>query len=322
MHRSAHRNVARKQAQQLGLFTAEQGNDAGLTKRTRKVLLDAGLIERVRRGVYASSAVRPTYEQAVLSAALAIGEHAFASHETAAWLWQLPTPGDEPPPIELTTLLERRARVPGVRVHRSGKLLDQDTMTRDLVRLTSPERTIFDLSSRFTTEQLGAMADDALRRRLTTTYRLAALLTRLGPAPGRSPSKVRLMLDRRVPGVEDRESILEDFVFDALRRYGLPLPVPQHWVRLQGTRRRIDLCYTEQHIAIEALGFDVRRMRTKFDDEALRGNELQLAGYQLLQFTSGFTDRMIAEQVAAALGLEPTSDNAPALTFEEWKRRR
>lgn len=322
MDPSAHRKVASKQAQQLGLFTAEQGAKADLSKRTRKVLLDAGLIERVRRGVYASTAVRPTYVQSVLSAALAVGQHAFASHETAAWLWQLPTPGDEPPPIELTTLLERRARVPGVKVHRSGKLLDRDTMTRDLVRLTSPERTIFDLSSRFTIEQLGAMADDALRRRLTTTYRLASLLDRLGPAPGRSPSKVRQMLDRRVPGVEDRESILEDFVFDALRRYGLPLPIPQHWVRLRGKRRRIDLCYTEKQIAIEALGFDVRRMRSKFDDEALRGNELQLAGYQLLQFTSAFTDRTIAEQVASALGLPSPRETGAPLTFAEWKQRR
>ena len=66
------------------------------------------------------------------------------------------------------------------------------------------------------------MTDEALRRRLTTHGRIAYAAERLGRAPGRSPKKVAEMLERRLPGLEIRESVLEDFVFDALRRFARP----------------------------------------------------------------------------------------------------
>ncbi len=141
---------------------------------------------------------------------------------------------------------------------------------------------------------------------------------RLPAAPGRSAKKMRKMLALRLPDVAKRESPLEDFVFHALRRYDLPLPKPQHWVRFNGTRRRIDLCYVEEMLALEACGFEFRRSRTRFDDEALRGNELQLLGFRVLEFTSAFTDRMIAEQVARALGVTIRENRRSAATFDAW----
>jgi hypothetical protein len=93
-------------------------------------------------------------------------------------------------------------------------------------------------------------------------------------------------------------------------------------VRLEGRTRRIDHCYVDQRLAIEALGFDIRRQRAKFDDEALRGNELQLAGYKVLQFTSAFTDWQIACHVAEALMLPKPKRPVRVLTFLAWRERR
>jgi hypothetical protein len=119
-----------------------------------------------------------------------------------------------------------------------------------------------------------------------------------------------------------RESVLEDFVHGALERFGLPVPVVQHRIVVAGRNRRIDLCYPESMLALEPIGFDRRRFRQRFDEDALRGNELQLAGYRVLYFTSAFTDWKVATQVAEALALPTPARPRRPLTFLEWLARR
>ena len=129
------------------------------------------------------------------------------------------------------------------------------------------------------------------------------------------------MLELRVAATESLESVLEDFVYDAIRRFELPLPVLQYRIVVNGKNRRIDLCYPDRWLALEAKGFEFRRSRSGFDADALRDNELQLAGFRVLSFTAAFTDLQIARQVAAALGLPAPRPQSP-LTFAEWKALR
>ena len=68
--------------------------------------------------VFANPSVAPTYEQRVHAAVLSAGRGAFASHETAAQLWELPLPG--PALVEVTTSDKRRPMANGARMHRSG----------------------------------------------------------------------------------------------------------------------------------------------------------------------------------------------------------
>jgi very-short-patch-repair endonuclease len=179
--------------------------------------------------------------------------------------------------------------------------------------------TIYSLSSRFSIRLLGRMADDAMRRQLMTLDELFDVVERIRPANGRSRRKMRDVLARRDPDVATRESPLEDFVAAPIRRFRLPPPKAQHEVTFNGQERRIDQCYVDAKIALEAKGFEWYSTRTEWDRDALRGNELQLAGFRVLTFTSAFTDVEIARQIAAALGIaEP--DPRPARTFGEWTR--
>jgi very-short-patch-repair endonuclease len=129
------------------------------------------------------------------------------------------------------------------------------------------------------------------------------------------------ILERRDLGVSERESLLEDFVYDALARFKVPLPVTQYRIVIGGRERRIDFCYPDRMIALEAQGYEMHGRRERFDADALRGNELLLAGFRVLQFTSAFTDRLIATQVASALGCE-VCGGAPARTFADWTAHR
>lgn len=306
-------------APQLGLVTYAQLVSAGCSRDTIRGLRASGALREAHHHVYAVAGAPGSFPQTVLAAVLAAGKHAFASHETGARLRELPLPG--PAALEVTTLYERCPKVPGARVHRSGRLEDRFVTTLGPIPVASVELVIVGLSSRHSLTDLGKMTDEALRRGLTTIARIAYVAERLGRAPGRSPKKVAEMLDRRLPGLETRESPLEDFVFDALRRFGVRPPLPQHAVTVGGRQRRIDHCYPDLRVALEAKGYEYHGRRARFDDDALRGNELLLAGYRVLTFTSAFTDLQIARQVAAAIG-DPPPRPRRAISFEEWKRLR
>jgi hypothetical protein len=275
--------------------------------------------DRVAPRVFANRSVAPTYEQRILTAVLSAGVGAYASHETAAGLWGLPLP--RPALVEITTAETRRPLVSGARMHRTSLHDGTDVICLRGIPVASPALAIYSVSTRFSISQLGRMADDAVRRRIMRLDELAEVVERLRPAAGRSRRKMRIVLERRLPGVEERESDLEDFVVAAIVRFDLPTPVAQMPIEFNGQRRRIDLCYPDDWLALEAKGFKWYRERTVFDRDALRGNELQLAGFRVLSFTSAFTDWEIACQIAEALQ-RPTPPHRAPSTFADWKRSR
>jgi hypothetical protein len=304
----------------VGIHQLHDGNDEGEPwseavirhrARRRRIL--------VARRVLANPSVGPSYEQRVLTGVLSAGFGAHASHETGARLWELPLP--HPALFEITTADTRRPIVPGARMHRTTNTEPMDVTTLRGVPVSAPPRVIYSLSTRFSVAQIGRMTDDAVRRRIMRLDDLAEIVERLRPANGRSRRKMRIVLERRLPGVEDRESDLEDFVLAAIVRFDLPMPEAQRPIDFDGQRRRIDLCYENEWLALEAKGFRWYKARTEFDRDALRGNELQLAGFRVLSFTSAFTDLDIAGQIAAALHLPPPAE-LPPRTFAAWQRAR
>ena len=64
----------------------------------------------------------------------------------------------------------------------------------------------------------------------------------------------------------------------------------QYRTRIKGRARRIDLCYVEEKCAVEPLGFEYHGLRSRFDEDAVRGNELVLAGFLPLYVTSAMND--------------------------------
>jgi very-short-patch-repair endonuclease len=62
------------------------------------------------------------------------------------------------------------------------------------------------------------------------------------------------------------------------------------------------LAYTEPtKLAIEVDGFGPHATRSAFDRDRARSNELVVAGWTILRFTSASTDDQIASTTAAAL---------------------
>jgi very-short-patch-repair endonuclease len=286
-------------ASQHSLITVDQAFVAGLSPGQIRHKLATGEWLIMRRRVYAVGGVPPTWAQAVAAAALSLQPGAWVSHSTAGRLWGLPAvTGEE---IDILVDLDRRVRMAGVRTHRSQALFSADLTHHLRIPVTSPERTLVDLSATLDEAALGRILDDALRRRLIRLERLRACVGRLGKSPGRRPVLVHALLAARLPGYDPGDSDLETRVLRALVAAGLPVPVQQYRVRLGGRTYRIDLAYVPEKIAIEPDGWDSHRTRSAFDADRVRANALVLDGWTLLRFTSRSTDGDIVASVGTAL---------------------
>jgi REase_MTES_1575 len=284
---------------QYGLAGLAQLEAAGVRRHHVERRIQSGHLERVRPAVFVVAGSPPSFEQTVLATVLSAGPHAVASHTTAAVLWDLPLVQHEV--LEITTSREHWARLRGVRAHRTIAFLSCEHDVRKQIPVTTVARTLVDLSGTFSVAQLGRMADRAMRKGTLRLEELRRCVTGLPPARGRHPTRIERVLSRRLPGYDPGDSGLEMRFARAIVGGGLPEPVQQHPVSVGERRYRIDLAYPELKIAIEIDGWEYHSSRSAFDDDRNRANDLVVAGWHVLRFTSSMGDAQAVATVRAAL---------------------
>lgn len=294
------RQLNRIAVAQHSLITLDQALQAQMTVAQVRHKVDSGEWIVVRRRVYAVAGAPATWAQAVAAAAFSLQPRAWVSHQTAGRLWGFAFPEHEG--IDVLVDLDRRVKMAGVRSHRSGALFSADLSCQLRIPVTTPERTLVDLSGSVPAATLAKLVDDGLRRRIVRLGRLSSCVARLPKSPGRRPAVIQALLGERLPGYDPGDSDLESRVLRALVAAGLVVPVQQHRVRLGKRTFRIDLAYPVAKLAIELDGWEFHSSRTAFDDDRARANALVAAGWTLLRFTSRSTDAEIVACVRAALG--------------------
>ncbi|MBM3659047.1 MAG: DUF559 domain-containing protein [Actinobacteria bacterium] len=292
--------IAEVFARQRGLITGPQARGLGMSRDAVINLVERGDWERLRRGLFRLRGSPRSWEQDLQSVVLAAGAPSWASHFTALRLWGYR--GFHDKQTEVTVPLNRRPRLTDVRVHRSGTIHEHDVREIDGIPTLAAARAIVDTSSRFDDRALGALVDDGLRRRVISVAALHAVARRLPTiAPGRSPKRVAAVLAERTAGFHPGDSELETRVRRVLVDAGLPPPVRQLRVTVEGRTYFLDLAYPEHHLAIEVDGFDYHRTRDAFDRDRSRQNDLVGRGWTVLRFTSRSTDRDIVDAVTPFL---------------------
>jgi very-short-patch-repair endonuclease len=282
---------------QLGLVTRQQAR-AHLTPKQLRTRLATGRLEPVRWGVYRFAGSPPPRWQGLAAATLAAGPGAVASHLSAGELWDLR--GAHAGAPELTVPWPLRPRLPGVRCHQSLRLPDWHRTVRYGVPVTTAARTLADLTSLFPAPVLGRFVDDALRRRVVTLDQLRAANDDLAARGRRRLTVLAAVLEARGAGFRPGDSPREVDLARLLVRNGLPPPVQQHQVVVDGRVYLLDLAYPDLLVGIEYDGWDAHGSRSAFDHDAARYNALQLAGWSILRFTSAAAPTRIVADVKAA----------------------
>jgi hypothetical protein len=153
------------------------------------------------------------------------------------------------------------------------------------IRTTTATRTLIDLGGVVSAATLEAALERALHERLTTLDRLIRRFFQVARKGRTGIGPLRALLVDRDPTLAPAESDLETLLLRILREHGLPAPVRQHVVELDGSVFRLDVAYPDRKIFIEGDGFGVHTMRRVFERDRDRQNLPVLAGWLPLRFT-------------------------------------
>jgi hypothetical protein len=210
------REIAAVAAKQRGNITRAQLVDLGLDDDAIRYRIKIGRLFRVYRGVYSVGRRPVTAEERAAAAVLACGAGAALSHGSAMTLWGFWRHWDSP--VEVTVVTHRRTK--GIVVHRSRTLRPRDLTTQLGIRVTTPARTVLDMSPRLNDKQLKRTVNNALHSPWMSEGQLADAVARHPTAPG--AHRIASLLG--LPGTPTRSGWEDDFPAFC-ERYGLPAPV-------------------------------------------------------------------------------------------------
>ena len=247
-------------------------------------LLDRGIWERVDAGLYGPTGTPMYWRRSLMAASLLAPDGSLISHTAAAAL--LGVGGIVEPPPEISIPARASFRRPWVRTHESSDLDLAGTMVIDGIRITDPVRLAVDLGAVVSVERYKHTIRELRYGHEVSNSDLLRAYLRHKRRGRNGTGALRDWLDLYylVAGVP--ESGIELVVLDAIIDADLPLPVVQHWVRVAGRNRRIDLAYPELLIAIEVDGRQHRDDPDVVLGDAARTAALEAAGWTVLRIRS------------------------------------
>jgi Transcriptional regulator, AbiEi antitoxin len=178
--------IGRIASRQHGVVTRAQLLDAGVSEKEIKRRIERKALLRVHRGVYRVGHKAPSIEARYMAAVLACGEGAVLSGQAAGYLWGL-IKGTAPPP-EVTAPTNRRIK--GIRTRRARRQ-DTEATTWRGIPITTVPRTLVDLASMLSLDDLARACHEAGVKHHTTPRQVEEVLAKRPTAPGAGkPRKV------------------------------------------------------------------------------------------------------------------------------------
>jgi very-short-patch-repair endonuclease len=254
--RRQHGVVARRQLLELGM-----GSEA-VRWRVRE-----GRLHPVHRGVYAVGRPELSQEGRWMAAVLACGPGAVLSHLSAAALWKIRRAGQDAIQVSLHAAVVRRPH--GIEVHRSRTLTGEDLTTHCAIPVTAPTRTLIDLATVLSANQLEAAVNEADVLDLIDPEALRAELVGRKGQPGIRP--LRALLEKHTYRLNTTE--LERRFLRIVKRAGLPLPDTQ-----VETAGRTDFFWRDLNLVVEADGWRYHRTPARQARDNRRMQQHALAG--------------------------------------------
>jgi very-short-patch-repair endonuclease len=281
---------------QHGVVSHAQLRALGVGPGAIKHRIGVGRLRPMHRGVYAVGHRALRREAWWMAAVLASGDGAVLSYRSAAALWGIRETARAR--IEVSAPRHRRSTA-RVEVHFVAMQPDEIAVERG-VPVTTPARTLFDLATVVSGDQLEHAFDEAEVRRLTSPVSLAALAARY-PAR-RGARAIRRVLDNhRKNGETVLRSVLERRLLALLDDHGLPRPR----MNRVGAEGELDARWPEQRLIVECDGFATHGTRKAFEADRARDRALQVAGWRVVRITwRQLTNdaNVLARQLAALLG--------------------
>jgi very-short-patch-repair endonuclease/predicted transcriptional regulator of viral defense system len=275
---------------QHGIVTRQQLLALGFTSRSIEHRRRTGRLHLVARGVYAVGWPALDRRRRWMAAVLACSEDAGLSHRSAAALLGI---GDEMPGrIDISVPRRCELRRPGLLIRGRPSLPTSDIGFSDGIPVTSPVRTLIDLTTELDIVAVERAVNDADKRNLIDPESLRTALDRYAGEPGVRP--LRKLLDKLTFRLSDSE--LEIYFRPIARSAGLPSPSSKQWVN----GFEVDFFWPELGLVVETDGLRYHRTPSAQARDARRDRAHVLAGMTPLRFTH-YEVRYERHQVRRAL---------------------
>jgi hypothetical protein len=262
--RAQHGVISRRQLLALG-FTRN-----GIAHRRK-----TGRLHLVMRGVYSVGRSELTREGRWMASVLACGQDSFLTHLSAGALYGICV--ERAGQIEVGVRGRRQSRREGIRVRERLSLPGQEVRTLNRIPVTSPVRTMIDLTAVLGPEKLLRSINEADKREVVLADDLR---NSLDAYPGQPGVKVlRALLDRDTFVLSDEE--LERLFLPLAREVGLSLPRTKIW--LNGFE--VDFFWPDLRLVVETDGLRYHRTPSAQARDLQRDQAHTAAGYTRLRFS-------------------------------------
>ena len=288
---------------QFGVVTARQFMECKVASSTVRGWVAKKRIDQVQPRVYRFAGAPKTWESELLAACLSSG--GWASHLSCARLWGMSDSDD----LHVTIPYNRRARLTGVTVHRSGDVVTEHKLSRQGIPTLTPMRALVDIGAVADADVVEDALDRALVQRLFVVASVERALAKLAKRGRSGAGVLRAVLDERALRDGMPDGLLEPRMARLLKRYGLPVPVFQYRVySADGVFiGRVDFAYPDLKIAIEVDGWQAHSTPSQLDHDLARQNKLILNGWTVIRFSWRrvvLRPAEVAAQIALVLGAE------------------
>jgi predicted transcriptional regulator of viral defense system len=282
--------MARLRERQHGVIATRQLAALGLARGGVARRAQAGRLHRIHRGVYAVGHRVLTVDGRRMAAVLAAGPGAVLSHASAAALWELRPTSATRIDVSVRSTAGRGKR-PGLRIHRTARLGDDEITEHHGIRVTTPARTLLDLASSLPRRALERALDEAEIRHLYDRRSLEAMARAHAGERGAAALKQALDLDGE-PALTKSE--LEELFLAICDDHGIERPK----VNADIAGLEVDFVFDDRRLAVEADSWQFHRTRRAFERDRERDAILARAGYRTLRFTHRQLTRAPAEVAA------------------------
>jgi very-short-patch-repair endonuclease len=171
----------------------------------------------------------------------------------------------------------KRRKIEGVRIHRVRDLRPDEVTEVDGIPVTTPARTLLDISETLTAREVEQALAKALRMHLVTREEMYQMVERHPRHPG-----ARLL---RLLGAEGGPSFTRSEAEEKLLEItrSARLPAPELNVKVLG--HEVDFLWRNARLVAEVDGYAFHASRISFAADRQRDAELTAAGYRVLRFT-------------------------------------
>lgn len=257
-------------------------------------------MHRVHRGVYAVGHRSIGRVGDLQAALLACGEGSVVSHGTAAAFWGL---RDQwPVLIDVTARDQAGRKIDGIRCRRCRFPSPSEIVIHKGVRCTTPMRTLVDLAGMLGTPSLRRAIERAAVTKLLGLHSLDAALDaaqgRRGLAALRAIAEEWRPQDGAQP---DLRSDFEALVLPRLVERGLPRPICNKTLRIDGDYLTPDFLWEELRVVVETDGAETHNTPVAFQRDRWRDQILVAAGYRVTRVTWDQISREL-DAVVARIG--------------------